>query len=241
MPARKLPDDVEPDQVWRASDGQHYKVVSVHAGIATLQRCTPAGRVLNQRYKTAEAVDRMQTEFKLVSGWALRPRDGCTARYSAQMSRRSAVRSGSVGGLARRRVVLVHRPRGVMYGMPKGVPEMKAVLICLVVACGASLSPASAQMPATSVLVGKPAATVGARVHSCVHPSDALALRWFQDEPCVWPMYELPVSIAAGPNEPRPLPEFAQPLAGAQAGHAMFWRFPVQPMGPHEVPRHSLR
>ena len=59
---------VEPDQVWRATDGQHYKVVSVHAGIATLQRCTPAGRVLNQRYKTTEAVERMQADFKLVGG-----------------------------------------------------------------------------------------------------------------------------------------------------------------------------
>jgi hypothetical protein len=68
MPTRKLPDDVEPDQVWKAPDGQHYKVVSVHAGIATLQRCTPGGRVLNQRYKTTEAVDRMQTDFKLVGG-----------------------------------------------------------------------------------------------------------------------------------------------------------------------------
>jgi len=40
----------------------------VHAGIATLQRCTSAGRVLNQRYKTTEAVDRMQAEFKFVGG-----------------------------------------------------------------------------------------------------------------------------------------------------------------------------
>jgi len=32
------------------------------------RRCTPAGRVLNQRYKTTEAVDRMQADFKLVSG-----------------------------------------------------------------------------------------------------------------------------------------------------------------------------
>jgi hypothetical protein len=68
MPARKLPDDVEPDQVWRATDGQHYKVLAVHAGIATLQRCTAGGRVLNQRYKTTEAVDRMREEFKLVAG-----------------------------------------------------------------------------------------------------------------------------------------------------------------------------
>ena len=36
MPARTLPDDVEPDQVWRSGDGQHYKVVSVHAEIVTL-------------------------------------------------------------------------------------------------------------------------------------------------------------------------------------------------------------
>jgi hypothetical protein len=35
---------------------------------STLQRCTPGGRMLNQRYKTTEAVDRMQAEFKLIDG-----------------------------------------------------------------------------------------------------------------------------------------------------------------------------
>ena len=67
-PTSKLPDDVEPDQIWKAPDGQHYKVADVANGVAILHRCTPAGRVLNQRYKTTEPVDRMQSEFKLVSG-----------------------------------------------------------------------------------------------------------------------------------------------------------------------------
>jgi len=40
MPTRRanLPPDVEPEQVWKAAEGQHYKVVSVHAGIATPHR-----------------------------------------------------------------------------------------------------------------------------------------------------------------------------------------------------------
>jgi hypothetical protein len=67
MARPKLPDDVEPDQVWRADDGQHFKVLSVHAGVATLQRCTPAGRVLNQRYKTSESVERLQNAFSLIT------------------------------------------------------------------------------------------------------------------------------------------------------------------------------
>jgi hypothetical protein len=62
----KLPADVEADQVWRDADGQHYNVFSVHGGVAALQRCTPAGRVLNQRYRVTESVERMQAQFELV-------------------------------------------------------------------------------------------------------------------------------------------------------------------------------
>lgn len=64
---RELPNDVEPEQVWKDGSGQHYKVDAVINGVAALQRCTPAGRVLNQRYKETVSVERMQADFKLVS------------------------------------------------------------------------------------------------------------------------------------------------------------------------------
>jgi len=54
-------------------------------------------------------------------------------------------------------------------------------------------------------------------------------------------MYHLPAAVVPGFNEPMPLPKYLQPAAGPQAGHAMFWRFPVQPMGPYDAPRHSFR
>jgi len=109
---------------------------------------------------------------------------------------------------------------------------MKAdvVLSCLVIAWCASPPTAGAQTPA-----------VGANAYSCVDPSDALARRWLQDEPCTWPMYHLPAAVVPGFNEPMPLPKYLQPAAGPQAGHAMFWRFPVQPMSPYDAPRHSFR
>ena len=68
--ARKseLPADVEPEQVWRDSGGQHWQVESVTNGVAALHRCTPAGRVLNQRYRESMSVDRMQGGWELVSG-----------------------------------------------------------------------------------------------------------------------------------------------------------------------------
>ena len=69
MPTRKqLPDDVETEQVWRAPDGQHYRVAIVTNTIATLHRCTPAGRVLNQRYTEKVPVERMQSGWELVTG-----------------------------------------------------------------------------------------------------------------------------------------------------------------------------
>ena len=61
-----LPDDVEPEQLWRAPDGQHYKVVSVSNGRVVMHRATPAGRVLNTRYHTHESLEKMQDEWELV-------------------------------------------------------------------------------------------------------------------------------------------------------------------------------
>ena len=67
MLKRDLPDDVLPGQVWRAPDGQHYKVFDVEGNtLATLQRCTAAGRVLNVRFKTTISFDRMRAEYALV-------------------------------------------------------------------------------------------------------------------------------------------------------------------------------
>src|SRR5436309_14409547 len=65
-PTAKLPADVEADQIWKDANGQHYKVFSVHGEVATLQRCTPAGRVLSQRYRLRQPAARMQAEFELV-------------------------------------------------------------------------------------------------------------------------------------------------------------------------------
>ena len=62
-----LPPDVEAEQVWKEPGGQHYKVESVTNGVASLHRCTPGGRVLNQRYKETVSVERMQADYKLVS------------------------------------------------------------------------------------------------------------------------------------------------------------------------------
>ena len=99
------------------------------------------------------------------------------------------------------------------------------VLVALVVACGLSPSPALAQTAS----------------HACVDPSDALARRQFQDEPCRWPMYELPAASATASGTTQSLPSYPQPDPDAQAGHAMFWRLPVQPRGPQDAPRHSWR
>lgn len=63
----KLPDDVVSEQLWRAPDGQHYRVAAVTNGVAALQRATAAGRVLNQRHRSRAMVDKMQAEWTLVS------------------------------------------------------------------------------------------------------------------------------------------------------------------------------
>jgi hypothetical protein len=72
--------------------------------------------------------------------------------------------------------------------------------------------------------------------HACVDPAESAARPRMHDAPCLWPLVELPAADAAPP-----LPKFAPPPADPQAGHAMFWRFPVQPMGPFDAPRHGRR
>ena len=54
-----LPEDVKPDQLWLAPDGQHYRVLGVDGKRAALNRATPAGRVLNSRYELHHEVDRV--------------------------------------------------------------------------------------------------------------------------------------------------------------------------------------
>ena len=76
-----------------------------------------------------------------------------------------------------------------------------------------------------------------ARAWSCVDPSDALALRKVQDEPCKWPLYQLPATTGPDSAESPRLPSFTSKSTGA--GDPLFWRFPVQPMGPFDAPRHG--
>lgn len=81
------------------------------------------------------------------------------------------------------------------------------------------------------------------KAYSCVDPSDALARRRWQAEPCKLPSYHLPLPVqgAADPSGPRRWPAYPPREPGAQDGHAMFWRFPVQPMGPLDAPSHGRR
>ena len=107
------------------------------------------------------------------------------------------------------------------------MPHRILVFLCVALWAG-SPSTASAQ---------RSAAPGDTKVYACVDPTDALARRRFQDEPCTLPMYHLPAAGAFS-ESPR-LPEYRAP--GEKGVHPMFWRFPVQPMGPVEVPRHSRR
>ena len=120
---------------------------------------------------------------------------------------------------------------------------MKAygLFVCLFAALSAATpSTAGAQQPAASDWHEKNAHAAETRGYSCVDPSDALARRWLQDEPCKLPAYHLPAPGAWSLNESTRWPTYP-PRSPAMEGHTMFWRFPVQPMGPYEVPRHGRR
>lgn len=83
--------------------------------------------------------------------------------------------------------------------------------------------------------------SAGGEIHACVDPADPVASRRLQDGPCKLPMVQLPFPEDSKSGE---LPHRQTPATGLSAndrGHAMFWRFPVQGRGPHEVPRHSWR
>lgn len=125
------------------------------------------------------------------------------------------------------------------------VPHVLAaypVFVCLCVALGAvSPSRASAQPLVAPDLKEEYAYSVGIKRYACVDPSDAMAHRWFQDEPCRLPMYHLPRTGVPSVDEPPRRQTYPRRSPGTDGGHAMFWRFPVQPLGPYEVPRHSWR
>jgi len=72
---------------------------------------------------------------------------------------------------------------------------------------------------------------------ACFDPADPGALRRLQDEPCRPPLLHLPRSTMteAAPN----WPSYAPRDPADVSLHAPFWRFPVQPPGPHEAPRHG--
>jgi hypothetical protein len=107
--------------------------------------------------------------------------------------------------------------------------------------CAALPSTARAQQRAAPEQNQQYAHSVGIKGYSCVDPSDAMAHRQFQDEPCKLPMYHLPLTRVPGLDEPTRWPAFPPRSPTAQEGHAMFWRFPVQPLGPHGAPRHNWR
>ena len=114
-------------------------------------------------------------------------------------------------------------------------------LVCLSMAWCAWPSTADAQSLPVPAGNEQYPTVLGARAYSCVDPSDALARRKVQDEPCRWPLYHLPATATPGSGEPPRLPNYSPKSSGAEPGHAMFWRFPVQPRGPYDAPRHTWR
>jgi len=115
------------------------------------------------------------------------------------------------------------------------------VLICLSLAAFAWPSTIGAQsLPATA---GNEQSSnvLGGRAYSCVDPSDALTRLKIQAEPCRWPMYDLYAAAgAASSGEPLRLPKYPPKSTGSEGDHRMFWRFPVQPRGPFDAPRHTF-
>jgi hypothetical protein len=107
--------------------------------------------------------------------------------------------------------------------------------------CAVLSATAGAQQPATPDWNDKSALAVGTKTYSCVDPADAMARRWLQDEPCKLPRYHLPAAGTPDFDERPSWPTYPPKSPATEGAHAMFWRFPVQPMGPHEVPRHTWR
>jgi len=128
-------------------------------------------------------------------------------------------------------------PRGISLALEM---DSHRVFICLGLSAVAWPSTIGAQsLPAPAGTAQSPN-VLAARTYSCVDASDALA-RMVQAEPCRWPKYELPSWAGSGSGEPPRLPKIAPKSTGPEAHHAMFWRFPVQPRGPYDAPRHTWR
>ena len=101
-------------------------------------------------------------------------------------------------------------------------------------------SPASAQP--VEAPPGQTTHTQIAKAYACVHPSDVSARPQLQRAPCELPMVQLPLTGPAPGSDPaRRWPAYPPKSPDEQWEHVMFWRFPVQPMGPYEVPRHGRR
>ena len=125
-----------------------------------------------------------------------------------------------------------------------GLPIPRRLLFACLCLAGCAASPVAAWAQGTAPEAEKDAgeSVAAVRTYACVDPSDALARRRLQSEPCRLPMYELPRPDAPRPEEqPRRPAESPDDEAARNPGHAMFWRFPVQGHGPHEVPRHTWR
>jgi hypothetical protein len=105
--------------------------------------------------------------------------------------------------------------------------------------CVVSPRPAGAQSSGVpSGDANAAAAGVDPKPYHCVDPADVQARRWLQNEPCRLPLVRLPPGMALGSQAPPRGPTSLPPLPDRGPGHAMFWRFPVQPLGPYEAPRH---
>ena len=134
---------------------------------------------------------------------------------------------------------LRHAEHGLSFGIAMAL-EMNTVrvLVCLSTAALAWPSTLAAQSLPAPAQSDQATTVLGAGAYSCVDPADALARRTIQAEPCRWPMVHFPATAGAGSGEPRRLPSYAPKSTGSE-GHAMFWRFPVQPRAPYDAPRHT--
>ena len=130
------------------------------------------------------------------------------------------------------------RPRPSVHARTAGCRPF--ICLCLAL-CAASPSVASAQQAVAADWQEKYPYSIGIQAYSCVDPSAAMARRRFQDEPCKLPMIHLPLPGLAKVGEPPLWQTYAPGSPETEAGHVMFWRFPVQGRVPHEVPRHSWR
>ena len=104
--------------------------------------------------------------------------------------------------------------------------------------CLAWCAAAGAAAPTAAVV--DDVSTDAAVTWSCVELGDVSARRTLQREPCRLPLVPAPVARDAEAASPR-WPSYPAKSTDRDGAHPMFWRFPVQPVGPHDVPRHSRR